>query len=626
MNFTDSLTITSLNTRGIMGNINYVAQLCKSVDILCLQEHHLFDHNVSLLSSIDTDMRTFSRCQSHIRNDGKYIYQGGVAIMWKSNINHQITKLHDVGDTNVIGVKVVNETGNSIFIFNVYLPSVNHDYETFQHCVNTMSNIYEYFKHQGSVIIVGDFNTSINIGTRSVPNQHSDRRRSMEIENFILQNNLCSLVTHEMCKGPKTTYSHVSCTGTQIDHIIIENDEIDNIISCWVHDDHTLNTSDHNALSVQISYRSYVFKSHARKTYKWQNADTSTYADTLDKTLGNMGLIDLDLKNSADIDVYCEQLISCIQDVSYKCIPKSNYCAFLKPYWSKEIKQLHKEQKRLRSVWLSKGRPRGPDFESYVNYKIAKKVFATALRNAAEEYEQAKYDDINLAHDVDIRKFWKIVNKGKHNKNDFRVMKDEMMTYSTPDSQMSMWVDHFVKLLNNYDDVSCNYNEMHKRFVDQQIENIRAESDPSKAPANVNMSEFTDDEIINICKALPIGKAPGIDLLTYEHFKYGGCTLVRYLTKLFNAILMQVRVPKCFKRGLLFTMYKGHGKPKDQKGSYRGITLLPVINKIFEKCILIRMEGLLLSIDFPPKLQHAVRKKITMYHCLMLFKKLSITT
>ena len=172
---------------------------------------------------------------------------------------------------------------------------------------------------------------------------------------------------------------------------------------------------------------------------------------------------------------------------------------------------------------------------------------------------------------------------------------------------MTMWIEHFMTLLNSDIGVNCNYNERHKQFIDDNVEQIRLKSDPDKAPDNVNMLAFTNDEIMNVCKALPTGKAPGIDLLTYEHFKYAGCALVR--TKLFNSILRHVYIPKCLKQGLLFTMHKGHGKPKDQKASYRGITLLPVINKMFEKCILIRMEGLLAANNFPPKLQHAVRKK-----------------
>jgi len=123
------------------------------------------------------------------------------------------------------------------------------------------------------------------------------------------------------------------------------------------------------------------------------------------------------------------------------------------------------------------------------------------------------------------------------------------------------------------------------------------------------MSKFTIDEIEGVCSKLPKGKAPGIDLLTYEHFKYGGKILMQCIVRLFSVIIDLNLIPKCFKRGLLFPLYKGHGKPKDQRGSYRGITLLPVFNKIFEKCIVSRMEEFFNYINFPPKLQHAVRKK-----------------
>ncbi len=126
---------------------------------------------------------------------------------------------------------------------------------------------------------------------------------------------------------------------------------------------------------------------------------------------------------------------------------------------------------------------------------------------------------------------------------------------------------------------------------------------------HVNMSKFSIDEIESICRKLPKGKASGIDLLTYEHFRYGGRMLIQCIAKLFNAIIDLVRIPTCFKRGLLFTLYKGHRKPKNQIGSYRGITLLPVINKIFEKCVMSRMSEMFNVINFPPKLQHAVRKK-----------------
>ena len=126
-------------------------------------------------------------------------------------------------------------------------------------------------------------------------------------------------------------------------------------------------------------------------------------------------------------------------------------------------------------------------------------------------------------------------------------------------------------------------------------------------PTCVALNDFTQDEILRICQSLPLGKAPGYDSITYEHFKYAGPVFNNILTRLFNSILGLVHIPSCFKTGLLITIYKGHGKPKDHKDSYRGVTLLPAINKILEKCIMSRMQVHLNRIGFPPPLQHASR-------------------
>ena len=57
----------------------------------------------------------------------------------------------------------------------------------------------------------------------------------------------------------------------------------------------------------------------------------------------------------------------------------------------------------------------------------------------------------------------------------------------------------------------------------------------------------------------------------------------------------------------MITLHKGHGKSKNNKYSYRGVTLLPAINKVFEKCIMMRLKPHLGDINFPPPLQQASR-------------------
>ena len=400
--------------------------------------------------------------------------------------------------------------------------------------------------------------------------------------------------------------------AVEIDHIIMDSSDVHLVVSCCVHDDGPDNISDHNALSLHLSFRTNVCLPQVRKAYKWIGADVNRYARLLDLELISSCMESDVIDESNDLNIYCDKLIDTITKVSDKCIPKTKYRSFLKPYLTPEVKLLHKRQKLLRSIWISEGRPRGMNYHSYKAYKNAKTVFASELQAAADEYEQRKYDDMCESHDMDIQRFWKYVNKQRrgNTSNDFHVINDDLHAYSTPESQFIMWVEHFKTLLNENctEDITSTHVKAEHQRVNDNILHILKTSNRNRAPNHVNLSEFTISEIKTICNALPKGKAPGIDSLTYEHFKYGGKILIQCVVKLFNVIIAMVKIPHSFKRGLLFTLHKGHGKPKNQKNSYRGITLLPVLNKIFEKCIVSRMGNLFKYQNFPPTLQHAVRK------------------
>ena len=74
---------------------------------------------------------------------------------------------------------------------------------------------------------------------------------------------------------------------------------------------------------------------------------------------------------------------------------------------------------------------------------------------------------------------------------------------------------------------------------------------------------------------------------------------------LFNAIVKYTNVPDGFSKGLLIPLYKGGRKPRNNKNSYRGITLLPMLSKLLEKCIQGRMTPRLEAMKFPSRLQFA---------------------
>ena len=147
---------------------------------------------------------------------------------------------------------------------------------------------------------------------------------------------------------------------------------------------------------------------------------------------------------------------------------------------------------------------------------------------------------------------------------------------------------HFYGILNESAHECDQYDEVFKTKIDHDVHRLRETMDKHSEPSRVNLSRISVDEVTKVCMSLSPGKAPGLDRITYEHIKYGGRLFYETLTRLYNAILNCVHIPPQFKEGLLVTIYKGHGKPKDKNDSYIGVTLLPAINKVFEKCMLNR--------------------------------------
>jgi hypothetical protein len=60
---------------------------------------------------------------------------------------------------------------------------------------------------------------------------------------------------------------------------------------------------------------------------------------------------------------------------------------------------------------------------------------------------------------------------------------------------------------------------------------------------------------------------------------------IKYLTQLFNAILLKVYFPAKWKVAEIILILKP-GKPPNEVTSYWPISLLPIVSKVFEKLLL----------------------------------------
>ena len=77
------------------------------------------------------------------------------------------------------------------------------------------------------------------------------------------------------------------------------------------------------------------------------------------------------------------------------------------------------------------------------------------------------------------------------------------------------------------------------------------------------------------------------------------------LAKLFNRIIETGLIPKLCKKGLIIPVYKDNRKSRTDAQNYRPITLLPVIDKLFEQILHEKLNAWVISENIKfPSVQH----------------------
>ena len=98
-------------------------------------------------------------------------------------------------------------------------------------------------------------------------------------------------------------------------------------------------------------------------------------------------------------------------------------------------------------------------------------------------------------------------------------------------------------------------------------------------------------EMIDRCiNKLKRGKAAGMDGLKVEHLIFAHPIIVQQLAQLFQIIIHVAVVPTNFGCGMIIPLIKNRDGDASSSDNYRGITLSPVISKLFE-LVLMEMVG-----------------------------------
>ena len=95
-------------------------------------------------------------------------------------------------------------------------------------------------------------------------------------------------------------------------------------------------------------------------------------------------------------------------------------------------------------------------------------------------------------------------------------------------------------------------------------------------------------EVEDALKKMKGGKSAGLDGITTEMLQAGDESLVKWLVRMFNVCMDQGKVPEDWRNACIVPLYKGKGD-RFECGSYRGISLLSVVGKVYGRVLVERM-------------------------------------
>ena len=120
-----------------------------------------------------------------------------------------------------------------------------------------------------------------------------------------------------------------------------------------------------------------------------------------------------------------------------------------------------------------------------------------------------------------------------------------------------------------------------RKAMKQEMDSITQESED-------NLDPFTPEELSIALGHLKLGKAAGLDGITTEMIQHFGTKAKQWILALINKCAATCTVPKMWRKSRVVALLKP-GKDPTSKKSYRPISLLCILYKLYERLILARI-------------------------------------
>ena len=145
-----------------------------------------------------------------------------------------------------------------------------------------------------------------------------------------------------------------------------------------------------------------------------------------------------------------------------------------------------------------------------------------------------------------------------------------------------VWQDHFSALLNSVQNIDL------REFVCECTEHGIADNEIVAVSAS---------DVFDSLKAVKLGKAAGIDALSAEHFVCAHIGISVHLFLSFTSMWTHGHMPAELEKTAIVPILKNRLGDTSDKNNYRPIAIVMALSKIFELCIMRKVETQLITSD-----------------------------
>ena len=602
INIPNNLSFAAWNMRCCFDTSkSYMRHLADKADIIAVSEHGLFPCELHKLDSLVHGYTSIAKASAQLSDNdfGARRGIGGCAIIWNKNrLNCKVKPYPDVGSDRICMVEIILNDLN-IFLISVYMPHQSCQISHFDTELRNIQMILDEFSPKGTCIIIGD----INVNFSKLHGIRCSGNTSPNGEKFINVMNMYDMVVADIgYKGNGPMYSYVGWHGTSyLDHVVAPHNFMKCIRDCTILQDCVENVSDHLPIILNTNISIYANPNVSdRRQVSWHKLTQSDIQMVYTEPLEQMCRVIFD-NAGFDPDFVCylpefcgthdinvlENIFAKISEAMIQAsnlLPHTKFSKALKPYWNENLSELSKHKKQSRSEWAQMGKPRDKDNVYYKKQMEAKRIFRREQRKRVYEYECGEMEELINAGEINQRYFWFLVNKKKHS-GTAPIYSDDGQLLTDPNMIRNEWNSYYEELFSDNGNDNCNHE--FKEHVETEVCQIYNELANMVNSMYLKGGPATYTEIDKLISKLKNKKAPGWDQLTSEHIKYSGKMIKSAITWLINGLIKASAIPENLKKGVLISIPKAN-KDACQKGNNRGITLLPVLYKLFEKFMLER--------------------------------------